>query len=346
MLPLKAVDVAIGVAFLYLLLTFSASAFVELVSMTLNWRAQMLHDAVENMLENSFLVTLDNIYCNAQVVALYRNDAARSWVDLFEPHGWGRGKRGTPPSYIPATIFSGAVLEGLMNKALSQHVVDTLDLSPLGTVTLIQKLLNAEITAGCRCAERSVKEDALRSILTTTLATQGQSIQAVRYAIEKWFNDTMDRTSGWYKRRSQACLLMIGLALAFGANLNTIAVARWLWQGDAARQAAITAASKYVNSNPPASQKADTKNSNWLQTIPEGTSAARIVDVDQQLSALHYPIGWYSVSRVGTSIYWILSYVAGALITGLAISMGSTFWFDAVQSLLNLRGTGPKPNSR
>jgi hypothetical protein len=347
MIPLKAVDVAIGVVFFYLLVTFCASALLELISTTLNWRALMLHDAIENMLEKSFLVTTDDIYNNPQVVALFRREAAESRVDLFESFGWhipGDPELGASPSYIPAATFSGAVLQGLMDRALSWKVVQTLDFSPVGAVNLISALLNAPLPPGCACATKSIKEDALRSILETTLATQGQSIQALRFGIEKWFNDTMDRTSGWYKRRSQACLLIIGMILAFACNLNTIAVARWLWHDDASRQAAITAASTYVQQHPV--EKDKDPNTKAPPLSDAAASGANIVAADYQISALHYPVGWYGVLRTDISVYWILSYVFGALITALAISMGSTFWFDAVQNLLKIRGTGPKPGAR
>jgi hypothetical protein len=341
---LKVVDVAIGVAFLYLLLTFCASAFVELVSTTLNWRAQMLHDSIQNMLNSSCLITVRDIYSNPQVLALCRGGAARTWVDLFEPFGWRIDGHGTPPSYIAPDIFSGAVLDGLMHRALDWGVVRTLDLSPLGTIQLIQGLLNAPPGERNDCTERAMRKDALRAILETTLATQGASIQALRFSLEHWFNDTMDRTSGWYKRRSQACLLMIGICLAFSCNVNTITVARWLWEGDAARQAAISAATTYVNQHPSAS---DDKSAMTLgpKKKPEETAAIRVTNVAQQLSALSYPIGWYSLSQTSFSIFSLFTYIAGALITGIAISMGSTFWFDAVQSLIKLRGTGPKPNA-
>ena len=350
MVPLKTIDVAIGIAFLYLLLTFCASAVVEVISNILNWRAFMLHDAIRNMLQKSVLVTVDEIYNNPLVIALCRNNASRSWVDLSEVFGWRPAKGGTPPSYMPAATFSGAILQTLMNRALSWGIVTTLDLSPVGTVNLISGLLNAPIPAGCTCAAKAKDEDTLRSVIETTLASQGSSIQAVRFAVEKWFNDTMDRTSGWYKRRTQSVLLMIGLILAFTCNLSTITVVRWLWQGDAARQAAINVASTFISSNQKANEgKSDEAAENAARKLAEN-----ILNVDAQVSALHYPIGWHrswwqiwsGLTSGQISFSRIFEYIFGALITAIAISMGSTFWFDALQSLVKIRGAGPKPGSR
>jgi hypothetical protein len=38
--------------------------------------------------------------------------------------------------------------------------------------------------------------------------------------------------------------------------------------------------------------------------------------------------------------------MVGCLVSAVAISMGSSFWFDALQSLIKIKGTGPKPVAR
>jgi hypothetical protein len=343
MLSLKTIDIAIGVALLYLLLTFAAGALVELVSSLANWRAKILHDAIGNMLQNSPLASVDEIYANPQVLALCRNDAAPSRADLMEPFGWRPANGGTPPSYIPSATFSGAVLDTIMTRARSEF-----ELSPEGVVGLIRGL----VSAPAQPSNTSGAEDALQSVLRTTLATQGTSIQAVRFAIEKWFNDTMDRAGGWYKRRTQSCLLLIGIAVAFGGNVSTIAVARWLWQSDAARQAMVTAAAEQIAKGAPRAdqtslapqQTGKTGESTQPRALSPAFTAREIVDLDKKIVDLQYPIGW-KASYLGES-FWFPEYIIGALITAIAISMGSAFWFDALQNLIKLRGTGPKPGAR
>jgi hypothetical protein len=334
-LSFKTVDVAIGIAFLYLLLTFVASAIVELISSVCNWRALMLHDAIGNMLKRSNLLSVNDIYENPLVLALGRNNAARSWIDLFESFGWHQAKGKTAPSYMPAATFSAAALDVLINKAGASF-----ELSPDGAVGLLRALLSSQPQSPQ--GETVHQKDAFQSVLRTTLATQGSSIQAVRFAIEKWFNETMDRTSGWYKRRTQSCLLLIGLMIAFGTNVNTIGVARWLWQGDAARQAVITSATQYIQSSPPLQ-----KSAGGVDAQPPSEDLAKlteqIVNLDRRVSALQYPMGWPPPTP---DWHWFLEYLLGAIITAIAISMGSTFWFDALQSLIKIRGTGPKPAAR
>jgi hypothetical protein len=328
----KTLDVAIGIAFLFLILTFVASATVELISTIRNWRAQMLHDAIGNILRNSNLLTVAHIYDNPLVVALGRDDAARSWVDLFERFGWRRhGQTGSQPSYIPAATFSGAVLDGLIGQTTPK------DLSPDGTIQALRQVLANNA--------KPDQKDALRSVLETTLAVQGSSVQAVKLAIEKWYNDTMDRVTGWYKRRTQSALLIIGLTLALGGNIDIIGVTLWLWQGDAARQAVVSAATDYVHQHPLPLTAHNDASGNATPDEPKTLAdfGAKLIDADRMLLAQQYPIGW---PHAVAGPLWLIRYLIGSLITAVAISMGSSFWFDALQGLIKIRGAGVKPGAR
>jgi hypothetical protein len=242
---------------------------------------------------------------------------------------------GVQPSYLPAAVFSACVLQHL-NAAPPAS-----DLSPDATIDRLRKVLATPVTG-----QADPKQDALRSILETTLATQGPSVQAVKLAIEKWYNDTMDRVTGWYKRRTQACLLMIGLVIALGGNVDTIGVALWLWQGDVARQTIVSAATDYVKSNPtlgaPSSKGANKDAAPAAPTLAK-EFGAQLLETDRELLLLQYPIGW---SHVAFRPLWIFQYLIGALITAIAVSMGSSFWFDALQGLIKMRGAGPKPGAR
>jgi hypothetical protein len=328
----KTLDVAIGIAFLFLIVTFVASALVELISTILNWRAQMLYDAIGNMLKSCNFLTVTDIYDNPLIVALGRNDAARSRIDLFERLGWRPpNQMGSQPSYIPAATFSGAVLDCLIAKAATKV------LSPDGTITALGQLLANNPKAD--------PPDALRSVLETTLATQGPSVQAVKLAIEKWYNDTMDRATGWYKRRTQSALLIVGLVFALGGNIDTISVTLWLWQGDAARQAVVSAATDYLHSNPlplvAPNGGGGSETSGPPKTLADfGT---QLVAADRLLISQQYPIGW---PHSDPGPRWFFQYLIGSLITAIAISMGSSFWFDALQGLIKIRGAGAKPGAR
>jgi hypothetical protein len=309
-----------------------------MVASAFKWRASMLRKAIGIMLEGSPMASVSDIYASPLVLALSRTSKLRTfWNELKADKDAGTyiPQARLDPSYIPATTFSAAILQGIMSKGR-----EPVDPSPEAVIQEIKKQLS-EHPAGSHYAHL----DALASVLSTTLATQGPSIQAVRLAIEKWFNDSMDRVSGWYKRQTQVRLLIIGLLLGFGCNFDTIAIARWLWQGDAARQSVIAVATEYAKSTPrPVDTGVEGTQTDGKAKAPQiPASLARIVEIDRQTAALQYPIGWPRRDEQNNS-FW--QYLFGALLTAVAVSMGSTFWFDALTSLIKLRGAGPKPGAR
>ena len=59
--------------------------------------------------------------------------------------------------------------------------------------------------------------------------------KAWHVALEKWYDDTMDRLDGLYKRHTQIILLYLGLALAVVCNVNLLRVGRALWTSEPTR---------------------------------------------------------------------------------------------------------------
>jgi hypothetical protein len=54
----------------------------------------------------------------------------------------------------------------------------------------------------------------------------------------------------------------------------------------------------------------------------------QIADVDRNITVMQFPIGW----PVDAGVSWFFQYLVGGLLTAIALSMGSTFCFDALQS--------------
>lgn len=115
------------------------------------------------------------------------------------------GKR---PSYIPAHIFSSATLDVIGRHAegapAAQHV-------------------RAGIAA-----------------LKTRHAGSGAAGHAAHAAaLEDWFNSTMDRASGWYKRRLQIITIAVAAVVTLAVNADTLQIIGVLWRSPADRAASV-----------------------------------------------------------------------------------------------------------
>ncbi len=202
----------------------------------------------------------------------------------------------------------------------------------------------------------------LSSLLMGTEETSGDCLQALRANIESWFNASMDRLSGRYKRRAQWTAFLLGLAIAAVLNVDTINISNQLWREPVLRQAINANATQLLaqsgQANPP-------------------TMTSLVLAMQDQFVNLSLPIGWafsdgstlagMSCSLIpgagstfglawssgclrpvdtplaSTGWLWPVTKIAGLVMTGLATTQGSSFWFDVLVKVVNVRGAGIKP---
>jgi hypothetical protein len=311
-------EVAIALSFLYLVFSLVISRINEAVAALLEWRANTLQMALRQLLtgeideqaakDTAGAATApagDGTTLGEQLLELSRLQHPLV-KRLHPPKLFGRGTR--PPSYLDPKVFSHAMLEILaperpaapdaMQLTLLSQVADTVD--KLGS-------------------------HPLRDPLKTLLEDAAGNLDRFRLNLEDWFNQAMQRVSGFYKRKVQLALLVYALLLAILLNIDTVTLGRSLWTNGVLRQAVVAAAGQQGNQT--AGDVAET-----LRKVPD----------------LNLPLGWSSgpagdLRRPPTGPGGWLLKLLGLLLTVLALSLGSEFWFQLLNKLINLRSTGPPP---
>lgn len=64
--------------------------------------------------------------------------------------------------------------------------------------------------------------------------------------MEKWYDEAMERVTGWYKRYSQAFALILALSIALVLNIDTFEMGRALYRDQALRTSLVTMADDYI----------------------------------------------------------------------------------------------------
>lgn len=166
------------------------------------------------------------------------------------------------------------------------------------------------------------------------LVNDGEAdLSTFRKSVEKWFDDGMDRVSGWYKRRAQIITCIFAVAIAVGLNVDAIRVTERIANDPTVRTTIVTQAEKTAESGErPTGGEGEEGEPSLTGAGEEAETAVK------QLKTLNLPILWGSENQ---SVH--LTTIVGWLITTLAISLGSPFWFDALSKLARLRTTGTKP---
>jgi len=166
--------------------------------------------------------------------------------------------------------------------------------------------------------------DKLPASLQTTfrvlLDEAGQDIEQLKTQLEIWFNNTMDRVSGWYKRKTQIIQLVLALAIVVIANVDSIRITRSLsGVNSPLRDSIKDAAHSFVQAG-----------------LPQGPPAAQLSAATEAIGNLALPIGWVKGGFGPTTAF-------GWVITALAASLGAPFWFDLLNRFVNVRAAGKAP---
>ncbi len=194
---------------------------------------------------------------------------------------------------------------------------------------LLDRLGQATITPALR--------DSLVAIARKTEATADavrDDVQQFGHEIEKWFDRGMDRATGVYKRNSKAVALMIGIATAVSINADSFHIATRLAVDPILRTSITQTADRLV-----ATSEGDlSQNLDQVQTA-----------VDQALKTIPFPLGYGEMvvqQQLEAEQFWPVPLLPrrllGWLVSGFAISMGSTFWFNLLKKVVNIRNTGDK----
>jgi hypothetical protein len=168
-------------------------------------------------------------------------------------------------------------------------------------------------------------------VLTSAIDFGQGDLDKVRRHLEAWYDGTMDRVSGWYKRSTQWIIFVTALIVVGVLNINTITILDGLYRNQALRAAVVNAAPH------------DANNLSY-----DGALVA--------FDKLRLPIGWDRGWGAPKSVQeqrllvpkgpipfdlWNDAFapVLGLLITAFAATLGAPFWFDMLNKVTALRAT-------
>ena len=112
----------------------------------------------------------------------------------------------------------------------------------------------------------------LRERLRPLMAGPQKDVEELRTNLEAWFDDAMARVSGWYKRKTQIILIVIGIILVPAINANTIKMGERMWEDDTVR-AAVVAQAQEIASDTPTTDAAEP--SAAATPTPDGRNSAK-----------------------------------------------------------------------
>lgn len=263
-------EVVIGMVFCFASVALIASYLYETGASLLGLRAKSLLSGIQAMLNDPKL--------EGVALSIYNSALVNPRHDGTTPV---RQRPKVLPSYIVSKDFADALLEHL------QRIPES--------AGNLEKAIN------------DISDPQLRQLLQGMYKRAGQKIEGLQAEISRWYDTSMQRVSGAYKRKAQLFTFLIALALAVGLNIDTFHLFQILWNHPTV-----------------------------LASATSLSTQATIGDATEMLKKL--PVGWGPSSLVTwkTCLGWLM--------TASTALFGAPFWFDLLRRLSNIRGSGQSPN--
>lgn len=292
---LDMLDAFIGLVGIYLTLSLLVTAIGEGISQAAGMRGRNLRQVFIGLVGKN---RTKEFYLHPRIRQLMQYDAPTNalrkiWLRL----GFGL------PSYIPADIAIEVLLEQQLGAPLLQ-----LRQSPLEIQQRLERL----------------PPSSTRSSLLYFWHQAGADPQQFQTLVQDWFNDRCDRAVGWFKRKLGILQLIIGIGVAIGMNVDSIALYQKLFSDPAARQQAVLLAENLAANPQLAAELCREDKASCMDTMA----------LKQQLTQTAPLLGRNADAAVLPSdpLIWI-----GYLLTAFALSLGAPFWFDILQKLMAVK---------
>jgi len=288
-------DVAIGLFFVFLLFSLFVNAINEAIFGHLtHLRSRVLEDSLHAILSKEAKDFPAWAWLRRGFKAPPSSGARVFSEDLLK-HPLVQGLvvgRHRCPNYLPAETFVDAPLGTLLNLGTAQA-------SPPGSPEFDRITISDLADAVNQLSDNQAKK------VFSSVLTGSADLQEARQRLEAWFNNSMERVSGIYKRYPQFWLYIWATAIVIWLNVDTIEIIQRLladaqFRGTLAAGAASFVAQANasnavvaVGSNRPPSAASSTNATDLMMAQPNSApmpmSPAELL---QEITKLNLPIGW------------------------------------------------------
>jgi hypothetical protein len=203
----------------------------------------------------------------------------------------------------------------------------------------------------------------LKRALSSLIEEAGGNVEKAKKSVEDWFDESMDRVTGWYKRHLRWFVIGTAVVVVTAFNADTARVGLTLWQNEATREVVAGLATNTASGTTPGFQCV-----NGTPTATNTPTAIVSLPTDpkcQQLMISNLRTGLGDIQLIGwrgndaslsdprempnlNPVDWggWLTKIIGLVVSVIAVQMGANFWFDALKKIVNVRSSGPPPPAR
>lgn len=316
-------DIVIGLSLIYTLLSLLASELTEFAVTVLQWRTRSLKRGITVLLGESLdLDEHSKQFKDTITGRLYSSASMPAIVQYFN-------QRRIPVAafFVPAELFAEALLEVLQNLPNADY------LSSEGTASevTLEKLFSIVESSSKISPQLRANLNRLIRRARIVQPEPKQQMAQLKHEIALWFNHSMADAITVYKHDLKTITFLVSFVLAIAINADSLYIIRRISENTATRAIVV-------------------QNATQVQGCENDLNSAQCVErISSVMESSTIPIGWHPINRQRQfsqfSVGNFSRAVGGWLLTGIAISMGSRFWFQLLNRLLHFRDGNSKPIS-
>jgi hypothetical protein len=296
----QVLNVALALAVIYYVMGLIVSAVTKLILETFETRGKVFQE----FLKRNLLGALDN--GKSELLERLKHTPQ---VSTLKP------VRFSPP--LIGFFSGGTKVSDVIERIPPKNLVDALfDLagtfeSGNAKVKAVLALLPDQLPGPGGPVDFAAKKELVR------LADQGfENIEEMRAKMETWFTGLMEQSAMVFKAQARRVVIALSLALTLLLGVDSIELAQKYWKNTAVAATANAQAALILGST----------NQENIDTVKVDELAAKL----EELQAVDYR--WYA-RPADAKDDWLLMKILGLLVTTLAVSQGSSFWYDLIKRI-------------
>lgn len=248
---------------------------------------------------------------NAEIAALIQDykEQIRRQVALFRvlhPSENGLTEGQEPITLIQANFQPRSPLEQQLNSLIQHAFLNSKELTDIGQdiyrrfrLAIEGKLTPLEVSENCLEQMPPAVQSSIAALARRAQTRRKQvenEVQQLREEIQLWFDRSMDRSSGVYKRNAKLVAIALGILLSMGTNSDSLHILRRLSTDENLRQVITSQAGQLQSSSQSPTANSAAPGSSPQTTTPDADLSDQLStlkeETDTILQQVSLPIGW------------------------------------------------------
>jgi len=304
-------DIVIGLSLIYAFLSLLSSEITEFAVKLLRWRTRSLKRAIITSLGESLELNQDSSSCKDTIAGrLYSDSRMNQIVQYFGQRYVSTMLYDASPQLFAEILLD--VLQNLLNSAnpAEQRAASEITIAKLLWIAESSPEISPQLRAN------------LKRLIDRTQRVEpdpDRQMTQLKHQIAQWFSQAMSGAVTVYNYNLKAGTFLMSLSLAIVVNADSLYMIRSISETTAKRAIIV-------------------QNATGIAGCRDNLSSIDCVErMAFLMESSTLPIGWHRVNRKKQFSQLsggnLMRAIGGWLLTAIAISMGSRFWFQILRGL-------------